>query len=256
MKVFAIGDLHLPGGRLKPMDVFGENWRDHAERIAADWDARAGDDDLVLIPGDFSWAMRLPEAEQDIAWLRARPGVKVLIRGNHDYWWSSLNKVREALGPTVHPIQNSAFVTDDGRVAVAGSRLWIVPGLALGSIFTPRPKLEGEPGERRDRDEDERIYRREMHRLDLSLQQLPDSAKLRIAMLHFPPTNPDLDATPVTELLERRGVDLCIFGHLHNMRPDARFAGERDGIRYELVSGDYTGFRLAEVAALDVEGVA
>ena len=251
MKVFAIGDLHLPGGRRKTMDVFGEQWRDHAERIAADWDARAGGDDLVLMPGDLSWAMRLDEAEQDIAWLRERPGVKLVIRGNHDYWWSSLRKVREALGSGVHPIQNSAFVTDGGRVAVAGSRLWFVPGLALGSIFTPQAKPEDKPPERRDRDEDERLFRREMYRLDLSLQKLPESADLRIAMLHFPPTNPDLDATPVTELLERRGVDHCVFGHLHNLRPDARFAGERDGIRYELVSCDYTGFRLVEVAEVE-----
>ena len=247
MKVFAIGDPHLAGSRCKTMDVFGESWQDHAARMAADWDARVREEDLVLLPGDISWAMRIEGAAGDLAWLSARPGSKALIRGNHDYWWQSLRKVREALGPDCHAIQNSVHVSEDGRLAVAGSRMWVVPGLALGDIFEQPAEGEGRPAAPRDAEKDDKLFAREMRRLEMSLESIPASAERRIAMTHFAPTNADCEGTLVTDLLERYDVQVCVFGHLHNVRKGVEFSGERNGVRYALVSSDYLDFRLAEI---------
>jgi predicted phosphohydrolase len=255
VKVFAIADLHLPGGLNKTMDVFGPDWQGHAARIALDWDARVGPDDLVLVAGDTSWAMRLREAQADLAWVADRPGRKVIIRGNHDYWWQSLRQVTKAAGPSCHPLQNDVYVSPDGRTAVAGSRLWNAPGLGFGDILDPTQADEGPAATQTQADraveDDERIFRRELGRLQLSLRKLPDSTALRVAMLHFPPTAPDLRPTPVTDLLERHGIHWCVFGHLHHVRRDARFAGEARGVRYLLVSCDHLGFRLAELTSAD-----
>jgi len=248
-RIFAISDLHLPGDTGKGMEIFGGHWRDHPARIAADWDARVRAGDLVLLPGDLSWAMRLAGARDDLAWLGARPGRKLLVRGNHDYWWQSIGKVRAALPPGCHAIQNDAWYDAETGIAVGGSRLWDVPGLSFGDIFEVEGLLEGEPGGTPPPDpaETERIFLREMGRLEASLRALPSAATFRIALLHYPPTNPGLEATPVTDLLERHGVDLCLFGHLHALREPVPFDGVRGGVRYVLVSADHVAFRLVEL---------
>ena len=249
MNVFAIGDLHLPGAQNKSMDVFGPKWEGHADRIAADWDARVRSEDLVLVPGDISWAMRLPQAEADLVWLAERPGSKVLIRGNHDYWWQSIKKVREALDATCHALQNDVLTAGNGCIAVAGARLWSLPGIGFGDILDldSPGEQEGERVAARDREADEKIVARELHRLGLSLAQLPEGPTRRLVMLHFPPTASDLRPTAVTDLLERHNIEVCVFAHLHNVRDGARFEGEARGVRYMLVSSDYLGFRLAQV---------
>ena len=129
MKLFAIADLHLSFAVNKPMDVFGQAWENHPEKIRREWLETVGQEDVVLIPGDISWAMRLSEAQPDFAFLQELPGTKVIIRGNHDYWWSSLSKVRQALPPSVIPLQNTSAVF--GGVGIAGTRLWIDPSLQL-----------------------------------------------------------------------------------------------------------------------------
>lgn len=246
MRVFTIGDLHLPGPEGKHMDLFGEQWRDHPARIAADWDARVGDGDLVLVPGDITWAMRLEDAREDLAWLGARPGTIVLIRGNHDYWWDTITKVRTALPPRVHAIQNDVFV--HGGVAVGGTRLWDVPDLSMGDIFTfapgtvPRPPL--------DRERAGKIFERELLRLERSLAAMSDHVGPRVVLLHYPPTNPSLTPTRVTDLLSAYDVTLCLFGHVHAARPDIRFGGVLEGVRYELVSADFIDFTLRDVTDL------
>lgn len=252
MKVFAIGDLHLPGSQDKSMDVFGEKWEGHAERVAQDWDARVGPGDWVLLPGDLSWAMRLPEAEEDLRWLGKRPGFKLLIRGNHDYWWQSYRKVRQVLPENTVAIQNNCHVSADGRVAVAGTRLWVVPGLALRNALDIEPDAapSAAPERRADEPDNEKLFNREIGRLRLSLESMPDGAGVRIAMLHFPPIGPDFKPTPVTRLLEEHGVDYCVFAHLHNLRQDVAFESEMNGVRYRLVSADYLNFQLAEILAL------
>ncbi len=260
MRLFAIGDLHMPGPLGKTMDVFGDQWIDHLDRIAADWDRRVGDEDVVLVPGDVSWALRLRDVETDLAWLGARPGTTILIRGNHDYWWQSIGKVRNALPPRCHAIQNDAWCSEDGRLAVAGSRLWDVPDLLLGDIFEPgtsRAEDAGDAGDSAgsasgdDGANDVRIFRRELSRLEASLSAIPARAERRVVMTHFPPTSPSFEATPVTELLDAHRVDVCVFGHLHGVRAGVTFDGRLHGVRYVLASADHLDFRLLEIP-LDV----
>ncbi len=226
MEIFAIADLHLSHGVDKPMDVFGEHWRDHARRMAEAWDASVGPQDLVLCPGDLSWAMRLDDAAADLAWIGARPGIKVLGRGNHDYWWSAISKVRAALPEGCLALQNDAQRIGD--IVVAGSRLWALPG---SSEYGP---------------DDEKILKREILRLELSLQAAEKLAEGRLpilAALHYPPMAPGGEANEVTALLQRFGVGLCIYGHLHGAASHhGAVEGERDGVIYRLVASDYLGF--------------
>src|SRR5438552_2202015 len=113
-RIFAIADLHLSSSGAKPMDVFGAPWVHHAERIARAWDAEVAPDDTVLLPGDLSWARNLDEARADLGWIAARPGAKVLLRGNHDSWWTSLVKVRRALPPRCLALQHDAIDLGEG----------------------------------------------------------------------------------------------------------------------------------------------
>ena len=125
MSIFAIGDLHLPGGDKKPMDVFGAHWERHFERICADWQSRVKPEDIVLIPGDISWAMQLGDALNDLREIAKLPGTILLLRGNHDYWWSSLSQLRACLPENMHAVQNDAF--DAGECVFCGTRGWTIP---------------------------------------------------------------------------------------------------------------------------------
>lgn len=248
MKLFAIGDLHMPGDAGKTMDIFGDHWRDHVSRIAADWDARVGEDDLVLLPGDITWALRLEGATEDLAWIGERPGTKLMIRGNHDSWWQSIRKVRAALPPRCHAIQNDAWIAPDAALAVGGTRLWTVPELDLGDIFAPVGRVPDEVTPRvHDPDHDRKVFERELGRLEMSLAAIPASVSRRIAMLHYPPTNGELVETQATRVLERYGVSLCVFGHLHGLVSGVTIAGTRAGVRYLLTSADAVDFTLVAV---------
>ena len=221
MKLFAIGDLHLSGAKEKPMDLFGENWRNHPQRIQAYWNEAVSDDDLVLIPGDISWAMALNDALIDFDFIHALPGKKILLRGNHDYWWSSPTKIRASLPPSMEVLQNQAFRF--GNLSIGGTRLWSCPG-----------EKGADP-------EDEKIYTRELGRLKLSLDAMaPDTEKL--IMLHYPPFGEKNSPSPATEMLEAYGVKTVLYGHLHGPSHKFAFEGERNGITYHLVSSDYLDF--------------
>ena len=222
-RIFAIGDLHLAHGVDKPMDKFGENWRDHPAKMAAGWDGNVGDDDLVLVCGDSSWAMRWPEFEPDLAWIAARRGRKLLLRGNHDYWWPSLQKLRSLLPAGMMALQNDHFVFGD--VTIVGSRGWLCPG---SRYFKP--------------EEDLKIYEREVQRLQLSLGSAPKERSL-LAMLHYPPTNERFEPTGFTAALAEFGVRACVFGHVHGERAlRGVLGGEHAGTRYRLVSSDVVHF--------------
>ena len=220
MRVFAIGDVHLSFGAEKPMDIFGAAWSDHAARLEAAWRSTVSPGDLVLIPGDISWAMRLADALPDFAFLDALPGKKLLLRGNHDYWWSSLAKVRAALPPSIRAIQNDSACYPG--LSVAGTRGWISPGAQAFSA------------------DDEKIYARELLRLELSLKTLPKAGR-RIAMLHFPPFA-DGKPTAFCTLLSRYGVEKVVYGHLHGHAHASAFEGTADGVEYIFVAGDRLGF--------------
>lgn len=229
MQIYAIGDLHLPGGQDKPMDVFGEAWTDHPLRIKEAWSARVGEDDIVLVPGDISWAMTLEEAAEDLTYLGSLPGRIVMIRGNHDYWWQAIGRVRSALPANVFALQNDHYALPDGT-AICGTRGWDLPS------DTSDPQ-------------DEKVYARELIRLELSLQSAASAGlRPRIVMLHYPPTTRDGTKTPVTDLLEKFAVELCVYGHLHGPARNGGVRGLLRGVTYRLVACDAIGFTPVPVA--------
>ena len=226
MVVWAISDLHLPA-RQKPMDIFGPHWQNHFERIREDWLDRVSEADVVLLPGDLSWAMHLEEALEDLSRVGALPGRKLLLRGNHDYWWSSIGRVRRTLPEGCQAIQNDSVLLDG--VLFAGSRGWTIPAEAEGDS------------------DDARIYRRERQRLELSLKNArakSETAPL-IAMMHYPPRSEGAEG--FADLLAQYGVSDVVYGHLHGAGLSGAVRGEVDGIRYHQVSCDGLDFRLAQI---------
>ena len=237
MHLFAIGDLHLPGGQEKPMDVFGEHWEGHFERISQNWQARVTDEDVVLIPGDTSWAMQLGDAFPDLQAIGALPGRKILIKGNHDYWWGGIGQVRRALPEGMMAIQHDAV--DLGDVVITGTRGWAWP-----TEDTPLSP------------EDEKVFNRELIRLELALQSAVQIAGGRpiLLMLHYPPLYQADRDTPFTRLIEKYPVHTVVYGHLHGAGIRAGFTGTWNGVRYLLASCDSLDFTLAEVK-VEVENV-
>lgn len=225
MALFGISDLHLSHNSPKPMDVFGDHWVGHVERMAEAWDRCVGPEDVVLIPGDISWAMRLSEAARDLEWLGARPGIKILGRGNHDYWWQSIGKIRSVLPPGCHALQNDAV--DVGGYVICGSRLWAAPG---GLDFT---------------EADRKIYEREAERLKLSLEaarKIREGRPLVVAV-HFPPFNAKGGHTDFSRLICEAGATLCVYGHLHGAHAHATAVeGVREGVEFHLIACDKLGF--------------
>ena len=238
MKLFAVADLHMDGGAGKPMDVFGSNWAGHCDRIFGSWRERVGEDDAVLVPGDISWAMRFSDALPDLIAISELPGVKVLLRGNHDYWWSSLTRMRAELPESIKLIQNDAC--DLGPAVICGSRGWILPS---------DPDFSAD---------DRKIYERELIRLELSLSaakrlaEREGGSKPIIAMLHFPPMMREGNPTGFSALLEKYSVSHCLYGHLHgSLAWEVGFKGERNGVKYDLVSADALRFEPALIEEFD-----
>lgn len=233
--IWTISDLHLSHAKPKPMDIFGPHWKDHPERIAAAWRARVRDDDWVLIAGDVSWAMKLPDALVDLRWIDALPGRKVIIRGNHDYWCDRrVSPLRRHMPPGITLL--GADAVDIGEAVVCGTRGWVAPGTPG---YTPAT--------------DEPIYQRELTLLDRALahgRQLAGAARPLIVLIHYPPF---LNRQP-TEFARRiaaAGAKVCIYGHLH--RPydwAAAVQGCVDGVDYQLTAADYLGFGPVAVRGL------
>lgn len=242
MAIWALADLHLAlGVPEKKMDVFGEPWIDYTNKIKTQWLSHIKDDDLVLLPGDISWAMHLEDAVIDLNWIHELPGTKVLIRGNHDYWWTSLNKVEKILPPSLHIIQNNVFNWKE--YSIGGARLWDGDFTFNDYIEfkeNPRAKqlteVDANPAEAR------KIFQRELGRLELSLKNLNNDAAIRIAMTHYPPLSADLQVSPASQLLEKYKINTCVFGHLHNVKKNLPLFGEKNGLRYFLTSCDYLDF--------------
>lgn len=237
--VWAIADLHLSFGvPNKKMDLFGAQWVSHAEKIRSHWLDAISADDLVLLAGDLSWAMTLDEVAADLQWLAALPGTKVLIKGNHDYWWSSLSKIQKVLPPSCHLIQNSAFQWNE--YSIGGTRLWDTSEYQFNALVEFK---EPEVVVKNDSQEDERIFQRELNRLEMSLKALHPQAEKRIVMTHYPPISADLKPSRVSELLEKYHVDVCVFGHLHGVKPNTNLFGERNGVQYLLTACDFLDFK-------------
>jgi predicted phosphohydrolase len=231
MSIYAIGDLHLSGALPKPMDVFGEHWSDHWAKIKEHWLSVVTAGDLVLIPGDLSWAMKLSEAAEDLSEICALPGKKIIMKGNHDYWWSSLSKVNSLLSNDTHALQNNCYTF--GEFVIAGSRGWTIP-----SNYQYNPA------------EDEKLYLREAGRLESSLKKARETAPYSrlIGMIHFPPSDRLGGSTLYTDAFEKYGAEHVVYGHLHAASISGALSGVVRGVRYTLVSCDATGFKLAKIA--------
>ena len=222
MKIFAISDLHLSNSCDKPMDIFGGNWEGYTDKIIENWKAKVSDDDIVLIAGDISWAMKLDEAKADLDWIEKLPGKKIIIKGNHEYWWKSISSVREILPPSIMAIQNDA-IRVDGYV-FCGTRGWTVP----------EKDKELEP-------EDLKIYKREVERLKLTLmfaKNLKQEGDKLVAMIHFPPFNMDKEQSEFMKLFEEFNVDVVVFGHLHGYTKCDRVS-EINSVTYYFTSCDH-----------------
>jgi predicted phosphohydrolase len=246
MRIWAIGDLHLSFGVPdKSMDVFGPAWKNHAAAIKANWQAVIHSEDLVLIPGDISWAMKLEEAKADLEWIDALPGTKVMIKGNHDYWWGSLKQMAAILPPSIHIVQNNAFHWKG--VAIGGARLWDTPEYSFGKwiAFQENPRQKTAPATEEIIQEElsQKIFDRDLERLKLSLKAMDPNAKLRIAMTHYPPIGADLKPSRASQILEEFNINIAVFGHLHSIQTDSPLFGVHNNIRYVLTSSDYLHFQ-------------
>ncbi|MEN6416221.1 MAG: metallophosphoesterase [Armatimonadota bacterium] len=223
MSIYAISDLHLSLDSPKPMDIFGEAWRDHDKRIAQNWDALVTGDDTVLIAGDHSWALKFEEAAADIEFIANRPGRKILIRGNHDYWWrrESTNRIQKLLPESITLLHGRGIVVEN--IGITGTRGWRME--------------EGETGIEAG---GQRVMNRELTYFERGLSEIPDDVTKRIAMLHYPPFDADLQPNAFTELLHKYKVDIVVYGHIHS---GAVLEGDVNGVDYKLVAVDHTGFK-------------
>lgn len=224
--IYAIGDLHLDSRGEKPMDIFGDNWADHSVQIRDNWN-KIKEDDIVLLPGDISWATKLSDAREDLNMIDKLPGKKILIKGNHDYWWSSMNKKSKLGFSTLHFVNNCSYSFDG--ISIGGTRGWI-----------------GRDNREFDEISDERILNREILRLTHSLEDMKETDK-KICMIHYPPFNQDYSPNEFSVLMKKYGVDICIYGHLHGKGHEHIVEGNIEGIEYFCVAADYIDFNPKEI---------
>ncbi len=224
MSLFAIADLHLPLGIDKPMDIFGKKWENYVERLEENWQSVIKEDDTVILAGDFSWATYLEESKNDFEFLNKLNGKKIMLRGNHDYWWTTLNKMKEFLiynnFSNIEFLQNNSIEYEN--YSICGSRGWLNPTNTLS-------------------EENQKIYDREIIRMELSLKEAKNPDNI-IAVMHYPPISKDFRNTDAIKLLEKYGVKKCIYGHIHSSNLKNVFEGEHNGIEYNLISADYREF--------------
>lgn len=246
--IWAISDPHLSFGvPNKSMSVFGPNWTNYEKKMAEAWGDLVGKEDLVLIPGDISWALKLEEAIPDLQWIERLPGTKVMIKGNHDFWWGSNRKMEQIMPPSLHFIHNNHF--DWNEITIGGTRLWDTKEYSFNDLIefkeNPRAKEIGKI------EENDLIFQRELERLRLSLKQMNPKARYRIAMTHYPPIGNDLKPSATSQILEEYKIDVCVFGHLHNLKQTENpLFGEARGVTYYLTSCDYLDFKPIKILSI------
>ena len=220
MAIYAIADLHLSLGTDKPMDVF-RGWQDYTQRLKTNWENIVTENDTVVIPGDVSWAMRLENCIEDFSFIDKLPGKKIILKGNHDYWWSTMKKMQEFVKDnnfeTISFIFNNSYVVEN--IAICGTRSWLF-----------------DIGE----EQDAKIMNRELLRLTASLKSAGDNEK--IVFLHYPPIGNNTRSQQVIDILQEYKVKKCYFGHLHSDSIRYAVQGEHDGIEYKLISSDSLNF--------------
>ena len=221
--IYGIGDLHLDFSKEKPMDIFGEHWIDHENKIFNNWKEIIKEDDLVLLPGDISWALKISEAYYDLKKIDELPGKKVISKGNHDYWWEGPKKLKELDLKTIKFIQNDYYIHEN--IGVFGTRGWISEDM---EDFNSQ---------------DEKIFNRELHRLELSLSKLKEKVDKKIVMIHYPPFNMNSKPNKFVDIMLKYDVDICIYGHLHAEGHRYAVEGNIHGIQFFCVSSDYINFK-------------
>ena len=223
MALYAIGDLHLCLGADKPMDIFGGAWVGYMDKLREGLSVITEADTTVLL-GDLSWALDLNQAREDFAFINAIPGRKIILKGNHDYWWSTLAKFEkfcmEQGFSNLHILNNNHFEFEG--VAICGTRGWFYE-------------------EERSGDHDEKVFKRELLRMEASLKSAGELPK--IVFLHYPPKYKGYECPEILALLEKYGVRRCFYGHLHGASHGLAMEGIWDGVDYRLVSADRLGFK-------------
>lgn len=221
MAIYTIGDLHLSLGCEKPMDIF-PGWQGYMEKLEHHWNTLVHPEDTVVLAGDTSWAMKLEDTAADFSFLQRLPGQKLLLKGNHDYWWTTVKKMERFLQEkgfdSLHILHNNSILAEG--LAVCGTRSWMFD--------------VGEP-------HDEKVMNRELGRLRASLEAAPEGAE-RVAFLHYPPVYPNANAQQVIDLLKEYNVKHCFYGHLHGNAIRFAVQGMVDGIEYRLISADALAF--------------
>ncbi len=222
MSIFAIGDTHLSFGTNKPMNIF-KGWDNYVERLSKNWCALVTDADTVVIAGDISWAMSLQEAKEDFQFLQSLPGQKIILKGNHDYWWNTRRKMDAFLEEngfsTLKILHNNAYCVGD--FAICGTRGWFFD---------------------EEEAEDDKVVLREAQRLRTSIAESRTLGGEPIVFLHYPPLNNIQECTPILQVLQDEGIRRCYYAHLHGGSAFSAFQGEKYGTKFELLSCDYLKF--------------
>lgn len=227
MSIFAIADLHLALGIDKPMDIFGGRWSNYMDKLKSNWLETVGEQDTVIIPGDVSWATYIESAYEDFKYIEELPGRKIISKGNHDYWWTTASKLNKYLEinqfQTIAFMHNNAFFIEDS--AICGTRGW---------------KCPGEDDFKKD---DEKIYFREVERLELSIKaaQTREFSEILVFM-HYPPVTAKSPNTGFIDVMKKYQVKQCFFGHLHGEGIKGALEGEYDSVNLKLISADYLNF--------------
>lgn len=229
MAIYAISDLHLSFSTNKPMNIFGDNWDNHYKKIQENWIKTVKEEDTVLLSGDFSWGMTFEEAKPDFEYLSKLPGRKIMLKGNHDYWWGTLNKIKAFFElnnfSNIDILYNNSYLVEDK--IICGTRGWTISG---------------------NDEENEKIYKRELLRLEMSLKDGINKYgedKEIIVCMHYPPTNETLlEKSEFIQIMKKYNAKKCVYGHLHGEAHKEAIEGNIDGIEIKLISCDYTEFNL------------
>ena len=230
MAIYVIGDLHLSFSTNKPMDIFGRNWQNYEEKVKKDWLLKVKPEDTVILPGDFSWAMYLDETEKDFEFINNLPGKKILLKGNHDYWWTTLTSMRKYIKEenfeNIDFLYNNSYEIENK--IIAGTKGWNIS----------------------EEQEDIRLTKREVARLELSIKsgiEQYGTEKEIIAFMHYPPITKNNLNTEYIKILKKYNIKRCFYGHLHASAIQDAIEGNIDGIEFKLVSADGLDFKILKI---------
>mgnify|MGYP004567624941 CR=1 FL=1 len=228
MAIYTIGDLHLSFNDPKPMDIFGKNWENHEEKIKRDWISKVGKEDTVIHPGDFSWAMYLKDTVKDFDYLNSLPGKKIMLKGNHEYWWTTITNMKKFLNE--HNFNNIDFIQNNSieveNKVICGTRGWSLVN---------------------ESEDEKRLIAREALRLELSIKSGLEKNKEIIVFMHYPPIIKQNMDNEFTKVLKKYNIKKCYYAHLHGKSIQEAVEGNIQGIEFKLVSADALDFKLLKI---------